>query len=230
MLPPQVATPGPRSNQRQLTISVAGLQPEAWNPRARNLLREELFRQEFGETHYAFDHRGVHFIALDNVSRALPEVGADQLAWLRKDLSRFPPTAPLVVFTHRPLFDLRPDWEWFTLDGDAVMKVLAPFENVTILYGHIHHEHVHVAGGARHYAVRSLAWGFPDPSAPAKKPMPIDPARPFGNLGLCVANVKPGERPGTASVGAGELELTRAEYSGTEGFAQLLRPSSLDER
>jgi len=189
-----------------------------------------LFRSVFGETHYAFDHRGVHFIALDNVSRALPEVGPDQLAWLRKDLARFPPTAPLVVFTHRPLFDLRPDWEWFTSDGPEVMKVLAPFENVTILYGHIHREDVHQEGGARHYAARSLAYAFPDPSVPEKKPVPYDAEHPFRNLGIRDLRVRPGARPGTGSVGVNEVELTRAEYSGTEGFAQLLRPSSIDSR
>ena len=48
--------------------------------------RMKRFRENFGESHYAFDHRGVHFVALDNVSRALPEVGPEQLAWLRKDL------------------------------------------------------------------------------------------------------------------------------------------------
>src|SRR5512133_949546 len=115
-----------------------------------------LFREHFGETHYSFDHRGVHFIALDNVSRAKPEVGKEQLAWLEKDLARFPKTAPIVVFTHRPLFDLKPEWEWFTSDGDDVMNVLAPYENFTVLYGHIHRDHEHEEGHAHHYAARSL--------------------------------------------------------------------------
>jgi hypothetical protein len=189
-----------------------------------------LFREVFGETHYAFDHRGVHFIALDNVSRALPEVGPEQLAWLKKDLARLPRTAPVVVFTHRPLFDLRPDWEWFTSDGDAVMQVLAPFENVTVLYGHIHHEHVHQAGHARHLAARGLAFAFPDPSVEEKKPLPFDAAHPYRNLGLRVGHARPGGAPGAATLGVDEVELTRAQYSGTEGFAQLLRPSTLDER
>ena len=105
-----------------------------------------LYRQFFGETHYSFDHRGVHFVALDNVSRGKPEVGAEQLAWLARDLARFPHTAPIIVFTHRPLFDLRPEWEWFTRDGDEVLNVLAPFESVTILYGHIHRHDVHQSG------------------------------------------------------------------------------------
>ena len=84
-----------------------------------------LFRDNFGPSNYSFDHRGVHFIALDNVSRAKPEVGPEQLAWLKKDLARFSKSAPIVVFTHRPLFDLKPEWEWFTSDGDDVMNALA---------------------------------------------------------------------------------------------------------
>ncbi len=186
------------------------------------------FREAFGETHYSFDHRGVHFVALDNVSRGKPEVGPEQLAWLRKDLSRFPATAPLVVFTHRPLFDLKPEWEWFTSDGDDVMKVLAPFENVTVLYGHIHRENVHEEGNAHHYAARGLAWAFNDPAqTDEKKAIPFDPAHPYQNLGMRVVHAAPGRRPTTATVRPEEIELTKAEYSGTEGFAQLLKPSTL---
>lgn len=88
----------------------------------------------------------MHFVALHNVSRARPEIGPEQLAWLKKDLARFPKTAPIVVFTHRPLFDLKPEWEWFTSDGDDVLQVLAANENVTVLYGHIHHDHEHDEG------------------------------------------------------------------------------------
>jgi len=187
-----------------------------------------LYRSVFGETSYSFDHRGVHFVALDNVSRAKPEVGAAQLAWMKQDLARFPATAPIVVFTHRPLFDLKPDWEWFTRDGDAVMAVLAPFENVTVLYGHIHREDVRRDAHAVHYAARSLIFAFPDPAkAPDKKPVAFDQERPFRNLGL--RTVRCGAAAGTSprSVSCEEVELSMRRYSGTEGFAQVLKPSSL---
>ena len=26
-------------------------------------------------------------------------------------------TTPIIVFTHRPLFDLKPEWEWFTREA-----------------------------------------------------------------------------------------------------------------
>lgn len=57
----------------------------------------DMFRQFMGPTHYSFDHRGVHFIALDSVSAGRPIVGADQIAWMKTDLSRFPKTAPIIV-------------------------------------------------------------------------------------------------------------------------------------
>lgn len=187
-----------------------------------------LYRSFFGETSFSFDHRGVHFVALDNVSRAKPEVGPAQLEWLRKDLSRFPATAPIVVFTHRPLFDLKPEWEWFTRDGDAVMTLLAPYENVTVLYGHIHREDVHEGAHAVHYAARSLIFAFPDPArSPDKKAVPFDPDHPFHNLGLRTVRAGNATALSPRLVSCDEVELTLSEYSGTEGFAQVLRPSSL---
>jgi len=187
-----------------------------------------LFRATFGETSYAFDHRGVHFVALDNVSRAKPEVGRERIAWLRADLARFGPTTPIVVFTHRPLFDLRPDWEWFTRDGDEVMAVLAPFENVTVLYGHIHREDVHVTPHVTHRAARSLIFAFPDPAtAPEKKPIPFDKDLPFRNLGMRIVRSGGGGTTPVPTVHCDEVELTLRHISGTEGFAQLLRPTTL---
>jgi 3',5'-cyclic AMP phosphodiesterase CpdA len=176
-----------------------------------------LYREHFGETYYSFDHRGVHFVALDNVSRGRPEIGAEQLAWLKRDLARFPTTAPIIVFTHRPLFDLRPDWEWFTSDGAEVMSTLAPYENVTVLYGHIHRQHVHQTGAIKHYAARSLIFAFPDPaSSGPKKPMPFDKAAPFRNLGVRFVQ-------DNAPIGIDDVELTMREFSGTVGANQLLK-------
>lgn len=183
-----------------------------------------LYRQFFGETHYSFDHRGVHFVALDNVSTGKPAVGAGQIAWLKSDLARYPHTAPLIVFTHRPLFDLRPDWEWFTRDGDDVLNVLAPYENVTILYGHIHRHDVHETEHAKHYASRSLIFAFPDPTLIGdKKPVPFDKEKPFRNLGLQMIAGKAGNQQ-QPKFGVDDVELTLREFAGTDGVQQILKP------
>lgn len=180
----------------------------------------QLFRENFGETHYSFDHRGAHFVALDNASRAKPEVGAEQLAWLKKDLGRFPKTAPIVVFTHRPLFDLKPEWEWFTSDGDEVMNVLSAYDNVTVLYGHIHRDHEDQVANIKHYGARSLIFAFPDPAVtPDKKPLAFDKGRPFRELGI--REVKASGRPEPLAVH--DVELTLRETSGLNGIQHLLK-------
>lgn len=47
----------------------------------------ETYKDFFGETHYVFDHKGVHFIAIDNVSDPTGSIGDSQLEWLQKDLA-----------------------------------------------------------------------------------------------------------------------------------------------
>jgi predicted phosphodiesterase len=186
----------------------------------------EMFREFMGPTHYSFDYRGMHFVALDNVSAGRPEVGTEQIAWMKSDLARFPKTAPIIVFTHRPLFDLKPEWEWFTSDGDDVMNALAPYENVTVLYGHIHRENFHQAGSTKMYAARSLIFAFPDPSMQVKKPLPFDKAQPFKDLGLRRVN---GDADGN-DLHMEEVELATAEFSGTVGMDQLLKHGNNDAK
>jgi 3',5'-cyclic AMP phosphodiesterase CpdA len=142
------------------------------------------FREMFGETHYTFDHKDVHFVVVDNVSDPAGRVGDEQLAWLQADLAKHTADAPIVVFTHRPLFDLYPAWDWATRDGARVLDVLMPYRNVTVFYGHIHQEHHTMTGHIAHHAARSLMFPLPPPgSQPQRLPVPWDPAQPYRGLG-----------------------------------------------
>src|SRR5471032_3587128 len=100
-----------------------------------SLDKGEAFKEFFGATHYTFDHKGVHFIALDNVSDPGAKLGEAQLAWLKADLAKADKNAPIVVFTHRPLFDLAPKWDWATREGAQVVDALLPYTKVTVFYG-----------------------------------------------------------------------------------------------
>ncbi len=82
------------------------------------------FKEFFGATNYTFDHKGVHFIALDNVSDPGAKLGDEQLAWLAADLKQRKPDDRIVVLTHRPLFDLVPNWDWTTADGAKAIDLL----------------------------------------------------------------------------------------------------------
>ncbi len=142
------------------------------------------YRELFGPTHYTFDHRGVHFITLDNVSDPAGRVGTEQLAWLADDLAKQSADARIVVFTHRPLFDLAPQWDWATRDGAAVIDVLSKHANVTVFYGHIHQENHTMTGQIAHHAARSLMFPLPAPGSQAQRlPVPWDAAAPYRGLG-----------------------------------------------
>jgi calcineurin-like phosphoesterase family protein len=143
------------------------------------------FQEFFGATHYTFDHKGVHFIVLDNVSDPRALIGEEQLAWLAADLKQRSPDAPIVVLTHRPLFDLAPQWDWATRDGAKAIDLLTPYRNVTVFYGHIHQEHHHTTGHIAHHAAKGLMFALPAPgSQPNRAPLPWDPAAPYKGLGF----------------------------------------------
>ncbi|MQA37328.1 metallophosphoesterase family protein [Rugamonas aquatica] len=143
------------------------------------------FQEFFGATHYSFDHKGVHFIAIDNVSDPGARIGEAQLAWLRADLAGQAKDARIVVLTHRPLFDLAPKWDWATRDGEQAMALLMPYSNVTVFYGHIHQENHHMSGHIAHHAAKSLIFPLPAPGSQDKRtPLPWDPAAPGKGLGF----------------------------------------------
>ncbi len=71
-----------------------------------SLDRGEAYQEVIGgPLYYTFDHKGIHFIVLDNTLRpGAASSGAKQIEWLKADLARQKPDAPIVVLTHRPLF------------------------------------------------------------------------------------------------------------------------------
>jgi hypothetical protein len=165
------------------------------------------FEETFGARHYAFDHKGVHFVALDNVSDRAGAVGDAQIDWLAADLKKVGRDAPIVVLTHRPLFDLYPEWEWSTKDGAKVIDVLLPYQHVSVFYGHIHQEHHHRTEHIAHHAARSLIFPMPAPgSVPKKAPLAWDAAEPGKGLGYRRIDVEPTD----GDVRLTELPITKA--------------------
>jgi hypothetical protein len=152
------------------------------------------FQELFGETHYVFDHQGVHFIVLDNVSDPGAALGAEQLDWLKADLAKHKKDDPIVVYTHRPLFDLAPQWDWATRDGAAALEILSAYDHVTVFYGHIHQEHHFVTGKINHHAARSLIFPLPVAGSQERRtPLPWDANAPLKGLGFREVEAEPRE-------------------------------------
>ena len=89
--PPRTARSGAQRMQRfkeivsALTVKDVRFMPGEHDA---SLDKGEAFKEFFGATHYTFDHKGVHFIALDNVSDPAAQLGDEQLAWLAADLKQ----------------------------------------------------------------------------------------------------------------------------------------------
>lgn len=142
-----------------------------------------MYRSMFGAGNYSFDHKGLHFVALDNVSDPNGLIGDNQLQWLRADLAKLDKSQPIVVFAHRPLFDLYSQWDWATKDGAKAIEILTPYQHVTVFYGHIHQEHHAMTGQIAHHAAESLIFPFPAAgSQPKRIPVAWDAAHPFKGL------------------------------------------------
>jgi len=160
----------------------------------------EAYQEVLGPMHYAFTRNGVAFLAVDNVSDPSGSVGDAQREWMGQELKKLSTTDPIVILTHRPLFDLAPDWDWATRDGAQVMELLTAHQNVTVLYGHIHQVHHHETGRIGHHAAAGMMYPLPAPmSVPKKGPIPWDPAAPYKGLGY---------REARQSAGAGVPALT----------------------
>jgi len=156
-----------------------------------SLDRGAAFKEFFGKTIYSFDYKGVHFVALDNVSDPAASLGQEQLDWLKADLAKQKPEARIVVFTHRPLFDLAPQWDWATRDGAKAVEIMMPYKNLTVFYGHIHQEHHQMTGHIAHHAAKSLIFPLPAPgSQPRRTPLAWNPQAPYSGLGFREIEIK----------------------------------------
>ena len=150
------------------------------------------------QAHYSFDHKGVHFVALDNVSDPEGAVGAEQIDWLSADLKRAEARR-----AHRGAH--APAALRSAARSGTGRRRTAPrrsicscrYRNVTVFYGHIHQEHHHQTEHIAHHAARSLIFPLPAPgAAPKKAPLPWDPASPGKGLGYRQIDVaSPASKP-----------------------------------
>ena len=137
---------------------------------------------------YSFDQGGVHFIGLSNVLNfkmgTMTSLGAEQLAWLKKDLAGVSRSTPVVVLAHIPMWTVYAQWGWGTADADQALALLKPYGSVTVLNGHIHQVLQKVEGNVALHTAMSLAYPLPTPGqAGIGEPGPVKvPAGELGKL------------------------------------------------
>jgi len=184
----------------------------------------------FGQSPWSFDHKGVRFVGLDTVSRAAdfwtakkmtPKdrmghmsvldgtlggawagVGLDQLQWLQSNLANWPKNRPVVVFSHNPLYEYYPPWNFWVRDWREVQEVLKPYTNVTNIHGHVHQVLYNEIGTMRSMGMLATSW--PWPYAPEGVPV----------LTKCHLRADPGDH--FDGVGWSQLTMSAANKMETE--------------
>jgi 3',5'-cyclic AMP phosphodiesterase CpdA len=124
----------------------------------------------------SFDHKGVHFIGLNNAAQleGMGSIGEQQMAWLKNDVVKLAASTPIVVFAHIPLWAAYPEWGWATKDSAQALDLLKRFGSVTVLNGHIHQVMQKVEGNVTFHSAMSTAFPQPAPgTAPSAGPMKV---------------------------------------------------------
>jgi 3',5'-cyclic-AMP phosphodiesterase len=169
----------------------------------------------FGKAPWTFDHKGVRFVGLDTVSHAedfwtsrklsakermghmatldgtlggaWAAVGAEQLRWLASALASWPKDKPVIVFSHNPLYEYYPPWNFWVRDWREVHETLRPYTNVTNIHGHVHQPVYNEIGKLRSIGMLATSWPWPYPPEGVPiltRPMiRVDPGEPFDGVG-----------------------------------------------
>jgi 3',5'-cyclic AMP phosphodiesterase CpdA len=167
----------------------------------------------FGPQYYSWDHKGVHFIVLNSIltydkwtyerwpsaeQRMLEMAGLDnpngspfmvgekQREWLAKDLDNVDKNTPIVLFSHSPIQKIYKGWNFWTEDAEDVQALLKPFDDATVVYGHVHQIQYNQIENISFHAVMATAWPWPYPQTYAqvesnlpKLTVPMNRADPF---------------------------------------------------
>ena len=173
----------------------------------------EYWSKRFGPQYKSWDHKGVHFVilnsilttdewtherwptaeqrmlemaGLDNPNGSPFMVGEEQREWLRKDLEKVSRDTPVVVFSHSPIQKIYKGWNFWTDDAEAIQELLQPFDDVSVVYGHVHQIQYNQIGNISFQAVMATAWPWPYPESYAQAEIdwpgmtvPMNRADPF---------------------------------------------------
>jgi Icc protein len=216
----------------------------------------------FGPPNWTFDHKGVRFIGLDTVSRApdywsmkkmSPEermahmsvldgtvagpwagVGRDQLDWLQNTLSTWDRNRPVVIFSHNPLYEYYPPWNFWVRDWREVNDVLKPYTKVTNIHGHVHQVLYNEIGNVRSIGMLATAWPWPyAPEGVPKltKPMiRVDPGDIYDGVGWGKVDVTAKDEVDVEYVmwGRKEVFAKSPEDASKISIPEVLRPRIAD--
>ena len=177
------------------------------------------WRGLFGQDTWSMNHKGVHLIGMNSIivkdfwtaAGMTPKqrmgvmemlespiagpwgVQEAQLDWLRKDVAGLPANTPIVIFTHSPLWDYYPRWNFQTSDAPAIRQTLAKFNHVMSFHGHVHQTVFNKIGNLSSVGSLSTSWPWPYPDVQLPYPQSqmnrSDPSNEEDGMGTQVISV-----------------------------------------
>jgi len=178
------------------------------------------WRGLFGDETWSFNHKGVHFIGLNGIlvpdfwtpagmspkermtvmemlESPIPGpwgVHAQQLEWLKKDVKDLAPDTPIVIFTHGPLWDYYPRWNFQTVDAPEIREILSKFVKVMAFHGHVHQTVFNRIGNMSSVGALSTSWPWPYPPVamayPDSQMHRADPSIATDGMGIQMINLE----------------------------------------
>jgi 3',5'-cyclic AMP phosphodiesterase CpdA len=220
-----------------------------------------MWNKLFGASPWKIDHKGVRIIGLDTVGNA-PDywsakklspkdrmgamsaldgsmagpwsgVGHKQLQWLQTALSDWDKSKPVIVFTHTPLYEYYPPWNFWVRDWREAQEILQPFKSVTNFHGHVHQPVYNEIGNMRFIAQLATSWPWPYPptGVPAltKAMIRVDPGDPFDGVGWGRLGIDNGRATQEYMMWRKQVFATNEWDSGTgDNRNQVLQPRIAD--
>jgi 3',5'-cyclic-AMP phosphodiesterase len=112
------------------------------------------YEKYFGKRYYSFNHKGWHFMVLDNIfinpdRKYIGKIDSVQMAWIVEDLKTVDPKTPIVIMAHVPLITTLSQWygggtnanddKIAAVDSHKIIKLFANKNLRLILQGHLHY-------------------------------------------------------------------------------------------
>jgi len=98
-----------------------------------NQIAENVYIERYGKLYYSFDHKGSHFVLLDSDKcGSVNNITGEQLEWLKTDLEQRKNADHIFVFLHKPLSEMKSNW------NDVAHPILAEYGVDTVFAGHDH--------------------------------------------------------------------------------------------
>jgi Icc protein len=140
-----------------------GIYEESITDSTHHYYKYGIYEKYFGKTYYSFDHKGWHFVVLNDLDvknkKYISSFDSAQLDWLKQDLSTLTKETPLVIMLHIPLVSVQNQFnvpeggliqQTTAVNRAQLLNILEPYNLKLVLQGHLHYfEDIMVNGKTR---------------------------------------------------------------------------------